>query len=176
MRDPGTIHHVAQACAIGGAAGIRAQGIADLAAIRPAVDRPLIGLWKDWTRGVVVTPTVGHAVAVARTGCEIVAVDGTVRFRPDDSSVADSIAARSTPQAHSRWRIARASPRLRLGPSHRYDARRLHGRHCQDRRAGPRSGRHLRPRTRPPDHRRRLHPHPNSGEIRSRRPAPTPSS
>ncbi|MFD7160578.1 N-acetylmannosamine-6-phosphate 2-epimerase [Kribbella sp. NPDC059898] len=93
MRDPDTMRRIAQACMLGGAVGIRAQGIADLVAIRPVIDQPLIGLWKDGTTGVVITPTIEHAIAVARTGCEIVAIDGTLRPRPDGSSVADSIAA-----------------------------------------------------------------------------------
>ncbi|WP_427891926.1 N-acetylmannosamine-6-phosphate 2-epimerase [Kribbella sp. GL6] len=93
MRDPDTMRRIAQACMLGGAIGIRAQGIADLVAIRPVIDQPLIGLWKDGTTGVVITLTVEHAIAVARTGCEIVAIDGTLRPRPDGSSVADSIAA-----------------------------------------------------------------------------------
>lgn len=93
MRDPETMRRIAEACVVGGAAGIRAQGIDDLQAIRKVIDKPLIGLWKDGAAGVVITPTVEHAIAVAGTGCEIVAVDGTLRPRPDGSTVADSVAA-----------------------------------------------------------------------------------
>ncbi|MFF7155373.1 hypothetical protein [Streptomyces sp. NPDC008139] len=35
----------------GGAAGMRAQGLDDLRVIRAVTDVPLIGLWKDGTRG-----------------------------------------------------------------------------------------------------------------------------
>ena len=65
MRTPDTMRRVALAAAQGGAAGIRAQGLADIAAIRQAVDLPLIGLWKDGDDDVFITPTLEHALAVA---------------------------------------------------------------------------------------------------------------
>lgn len=93
MRAADTMRRVAQAVLAGGAAGIRAQGIEDLRAIRGVTDVPLIGLWKDGTHGVYITPTARHAVAVAETGAEIVAVDGTVRPRPDGRPLIASIEA-----------------------------------------------------------------------------------
>lgn len=93
MRDPDTMRRIAQAAVLGGAVAIRAQGLDDLDAMRPVIELPLIGLWKDGATGVFITPTVRHAVAVARTGCEVVAVDGTRRARPDGSTLADSVAA-----------------------------------------------------------------------------------
>ena len=53
MRDPRTMDQVAQACVAGGAAGIRAQGLADLALICQHVKVPVIGLWKDGHEGVL---------------------------------------------------------------------------------------------------------------------------
>lgn len=93
MRRPEVMTAVAQAAVIGGAAGIRAQGLADLAAIHAAVDVPLIGLVKVGDTGVFITPTVADAVAVARTGAEVVALDGTRRPRPDGRPLRDSVAA-----------------------------------------------------------------------------------
>lgn len=61
MRDPRTMDEVAQACVAGGAVGIRAQGLADLALITQHVDVPVIGLWKDGHDGVFITPTLTHA-------------------------------------------------------------------------------------------------------------------
>ena len=86
MRDPRTMDQVAQACVAGGAVGIRAQGLADLALINQHVDVPVIGLWKDGHDGVFITPTLTHAIAVAATGSQIVALDGTRRPRPDGLS------------------------------------------------------------------------------------------
>ena len=40
MRDPRTMDQVAQACVAGGAVGIRAQGLADLALINQHVEVP----------------------------------------------------------------------------------------------------------------------------------------
>lgn len=93
MRDPRTMTQIAQACVQGGAAAIRAQGIDDCELIRASVMVPVIGLWKDGEDGVYITPTLEHAKAVARTGCHIVAVDGTRRPRPDGLSLADVIVA-----------------------------------------------------------------------------------
>ena len=73
--------------------GLRLQGIEDLRAVREHVDVPVVGLWKVGHEGVFITPTVHHAVEVARTGCAVVAVDGTRRPRPDGSSLTDAVAA-----------------------------------------------------------------------------------
>lgn len=83
---------MASSVARGDIAGIRAEGVDDLRAIRGAVDLPLIGLWKDGARGVYITPTPSHAEAVVATGAEIVAVDATDRPRPDGRSLAETIA------------------------------------------------------------------------------------
>lgn len=93
MRDPDTMARVAMAARDGGAAGIRAQGLADVARIRSAVDLPLIGLVKEGAEGVVITPTLDTALAVARAGADVVAVDATGRPRPDGSTLADTVRA-----------------------------------------------------------------------------------
>ncbi|SPT53841.1 Putative N-acetylmannosamine-6-phosphate 2-epimerase [Actinomyces bovis] len=91
MRDPRTMDQIAQACVIGGAVGIRAQGLADLALINQHVEVPVIGLWKDGHDGVFITPTLTHAIAVAATGSQIVALDGTRRPRPDGLTLAQTV-------------------------------------------------------------------------------------
>ena len=93
MHDPRTMAQIAEACVQGGAAAIRAQGLADLGLIRERVRSPLIGLWKDGEQGVYITPTVRHAQAVADTGCDVVAMDATRRPRPDGRSFAQTVAA-----------------------------------------------------------------------------------
>ncbi len=77
----------------GGAAGIRANGPADIRAIRAAVPLPLIGLFKDGTEGVYITPTLAHARKVAEAGADIVALDATQRPRPNGERMAEIIAA-----------------------------------------------------------------------------------
>ena len=93
MRTPETMAAVAQSAAIGGAAAIRAQGVDDIVAIHAVVNLPLIGLGKVGERGVVITPTLDHALNVARAGADIVALDATSRPRPDGRSVAETIRA-----------------------------------------------------------------------------------
>ncbi|GGC82147.1 putative N-acetylmannosamine-6-phosphate 2-epimerase [Tersicoccus solisilvae] len=94
MRHPETMAQIAKAAIAGGAAGIRAQGLADLALIAERLpDTPLIGLWKVGTEGVFITPTLRHARAVRDAGAGIVAVDGTRRPRPDGLTLARTVAA-----------------------------------------------------------------------------------
>lgn len=98
--DPGepldeSVHMVALARSAlhGGAVAIRAQGLRDVRALRAALpDTPLIGLIKDGSTGVYITPTLAHATAVAATGVEIVALDGTTRPRPDGLTLAETVA------------------------------------------------------------------------------------
>jgi N-acylglucosamine-6-phosphate 2-epimerase len=76
---------MARAAVQGGAAAIRANSPADIAAIRAAVDLPIIGLYKETLPGcpVFITPTLRHAVAVAEAGADIIALDATLRPHPD---------------------------------------------------------------------------------------------
>lgn len=91
MRDPRTMSQVAASAVRGGAAAVRIQGIADIQAVRSAVEVPIIGLWKDGDTGVYITPTYQHAYAVALAGAHIVALDGTRRPRPDGLSLGQTI-------------------------------------------------------------------------------------
>jgi len=70
---------------MGGAVGIRANGPTDIAAIRAAVDLPIIGIYKADLPGfaVRITPTIEHAVQVAEAGADIIAFDATLRPHPD---------------------------------------------------------------------------------------------
>jgi N-acylglucosamine-6-phosphate 2-epimerase len=77
----------------GGAIGIRANGPADIQAIRAAVSLPLIGLYKDGSEGVYITPTLAHARAVAQAGADIVALDATQRPRPNGERLGAIVAA-----------------------------------------------------------------------------------
>jgi N-acylglucosamine-6-phosphate 2-epimerase len=84
MRHSETMAEVAEAACAGGAVGIRAQGVGDVALVSTRLTVPLIGLWKDGPeQEVFITPTLEHALAVAEAGAQIVAVDGTRRPRPD---------------------------------------------------------------------------------------------
>jgi len=74
---------MALAAVQGGALGIRANGAGDIAAIRRLVDVPIIGINKrfDDRFPVYITPDVRDAVAVARAGADVIALDATARSR-----------------------------------------------------------------------------------------------
>ncbi|HLS14797.1 MAG TPA: N-acetylmannosamine-6-phosphate 2-epimerase [Beutenbergiaceae bacterium] len=91
MRDPGTTAQVARSVVAGGAVAVRTQGLADIRAVHQAVDVPVIGIWKDGSEGVFITPTLEHAQAVADAGAHVVALDGTTRPRPDGLTLAQTV-------------------------------------------------------------------------------------
>jgi DNA-binding GntR family transcriptional regulator/putative N-acetylmannosamine-6-phosphate epimerase len=86
---------IARAAELGGAGGIRADGPADIRAIKHAVSVPVIGLLKRDVPGspVRITPSLEDARAVARAGADVVAVDATLRARPNGMTTRDFIAA-----------------------------------------------------------------------------------
>lgn len=92
LSGPQVMARMAASVTAAGAAGIRAEGPDDLRAVRERVSVPLIGLWKQGPDDVYITPTLDHALAVAATGAEVVAVDGTARPRPDGRSLAETVA------------------------------------------------------------------------------------
>lgn len=91
LRHPETMAQMAAACEQGGAAAIRCQGLADIAAIKGCVEVPVIGLWKEGHEGVYITPTLRHAVACVNAGADVVALDATSRPRPDGRSFAQTV-------------------------------------------------------------------------------------
>ena len=93
LRHPETMAQMARAAEIGGAVGIRCQGLSDIAAIKGRVKVPVIGIWKEGDEGVYITPTLHHARACAMAGADIVALDATDRPRPDGRTFAETVAA-----------------------------------------------------------------------------------
>jgi N-acylglucosamine-6-phosphate 2-epimerase len=87
---------MARAAELGGAAGLRAV---DVAAVKEAVGLPVIGLRKRRVEGsdVYITPSVDDARAVAAAGADIVAVDATLRPRPDGVDLASLVAELAVP-------------------------------------------------------------------------------
>ncbi len=92
LHGPRFMARMALAAVRGGAVGIRANGPADIRAIRCTVNVPIIGLWKGGSRGLSITPTFRHAAAVARAGADLVALDATQDPRPDGISLSETIA------------------------------------------------------------------------------------
>ena len=95
LSGPETMSAIARAAELGGAVGIRAEGVADIRAIKDAVGVCVIGLLKRDTPGspVRITPSLDDARAVAGAGADVVAVDATARPRPDGMTTHDFVAA-----------------------------------------------------------------------------------
>ena len=75
----------------GGAAGIRATGVENIARIKEKVDLPIIGINKQFSDDydVYITPTYQSAVDILEVGIEIIAIDATPRRRPGGERVED---------------------------------------------------------------------------------------
>jgi N-acylglucosamine-6-phosphate 2-epimerase len=95
LAAPEHLAAIARAVELGGAVGIRTEGVAAVKAIREAVDVPVIGLVKRRMGGseVYITPEMHDALAVANAGADLVAVDATERARPDGTSGPEFVAA-----------------------------------------------------------------------------------
>jgi len=86
---------MALAASLGGAAGIRANTVEDIEAIRSTVQLPVIGIIKKVYSDfpdVYITPTMAEVDALAACGPEIIALDATDRTRPGGRSLADFFA------------------------------------------------------------------------------------
>lgn len=96
---------MALAAKAGGAAGIRANSVKDIQAIKEVCDLPLIGIIKrDYPDSdVYITPTNQEVTELLTTKAEIIALDATKRKRPQDERLKDLIQ-----QIHAADRLAMA--------------------------------------------------------------------
>src|SRR5215218_6314443 len=83
LHGPVHMSAMAQAAQAGGAGGIRANGEADVAAIRAVTRLPIIGTAKVWDDRfpVYITPGFEQAAQIAKAGADIVGLDATPRPR-----------------------------------------------------------------------------------------------
>lgn len=83
LHGPVHMSAMAQAAEAGGAKGIRANGEADVAAIRAVTALPIIGISKVWDDRfpVYITPGFEQAAQIARAGADIIGLDATLRPR-----------------------------------------------------------------------------------------------
>lgn len=93
LRNSQVMAAMAQAAELGGAVGIRANGEEDVAAICALVKLPVIGINKVVHAGydVFITPTLESARQVVNAGADIIAMDATLRERPDHLSTVEAI-------------------------------------------------------------------------------------
>ncbi|MGN1202862.1 MAG: N-acetylmannosamine-6-phosphate 2-epimerase, partial [Eubacterium sp.] len=85
LYDSYIMSKMAWAAYLGGAAGIRANTVVDIKAIKERVSLPVIGIIKQIydDSDVYITPTMKEIDALVEIGCEIIAVDATNRLRPN---------------------------------------------------------------------------------------------
>jgi N-acylglucosamine-6-phosphate 2-epimerase len=93
LNQPEIMAALALSAVRGGAAGIRADSPAHIAAVRKVVAGPIIGIYKKDLPGfsVRITPTTALAVEISRAGADIIAIDATDRPRPEGRTAADHI-------------------------------------------------------------------------------------
>lgn len=89
LHGPVMMSAMARAAEIGGAAGIRAEGISDIREISRSVDLPIIGIIKatNYDSEVYITPTFREIDQILSLEVDIIAFDATDRKRPSSISV-----------------------------------------------------------------------------------------
>ncbi len=89
LNRPEIVALLARAVVANGAAGVRIEGAERIAAVRAAVDVPIVGLIKRSFPGFApyITPTAEEIDAIVAAGAEIVAFDATPRARPHGDDV-----------------------------------------------------------------------------------------
>lgn len=93
LHNPIVIAAIAEAAINKGAGGVRINTPAHVKAVREKTSAPIIGLWKQQIPGfnVYITPLFDHAAAIAQAGADIIAIDATLRERPQGESVTNLI-------------------------------------------------------------------------------------
>lgn len=81
LDDLDTLTRIATSVLLGGAAGLRAEGLTRISAFRAITELPIIGLIKthDANGDVYITPDFRSAKAVSDAGADIIALDCTAR-------------------------------------------------------------------------------------------------
>lgn len=89
MDSPIIVSAMAMAAQIGGASGLRIEGIDNVHAVIKQTDLPIIGIVKHDLEGykVRITPLVEHIRQLAKAGAQVIAYDATLRNRPQSTSM-----------------------------------------------------------------------------------------
>jgi N-acylglucosamine-6-phosphate 2-epimerase len=105
LNTPETIAQLSRAAVANGAAAVRVEGLARIAAVRRALAVPIVGIIKRAYEGFepYITATEREIAEVIAAGAEIVAFDATDRQHPDGRDVVAVIAA-----IHARGALAMA--------------------------------------------------------------------
>lgn len=105
LHSPMIMGRMALAAKNAGAAGIRAQGVQDIIEIQKVTGLPVIGIIKRNypDSEVFITATKKEVAELIRTGCEMIALDATIRPRPNGEKLIDLLQ-----QIHKAKRLAMA--------------------------------------------------------------------
>ena len=93
LHSPFIMGRMALAAKQAGAVGIRAQGVEDIKEIKKVTGLPVIGLIKrnyDDSE-IYITATKKEVEELLESGCEIIALDATLRKRPNDEKLEDLV-------------------------------------------------------------------------------------
>lgn len=86
LHSPYIMSKMALAAKLGGAKGIRANSIVDIQAIKKETKMPIIGIVKqDYEDSeIFITPTMQEIKALVKEGVSVIALDATLRKRPNN--------------------------------------------------------------------------------------------
>ena len=93
LHSPFIMGRMALAAKQAGAVGIRAQGVEDIKEVKKVTGLPVIGLIKrnyDDSE-IYITATKKEVEELLESGCEIIALDATLRKRPNDEKLEDLV-------------------------------------------------------------------------------------
>ncbi|MBL8086644.1 MAG: putative N-acetylmannosamine-6-phosphate 2-epimerase [Chthonomonas sp.] len=93
LEPPAALLPLAKASVQEGVRFLRLQGLEAIALIRSAAGVPTIGLVKrEYADSrVYITPTLAEVDVLIEAGCEVIALDGTMRYRPGDAQLSDLV-------------------------------------------------------------------------------------
>lgn len=93
LRGPEHMAAMAKAAEMGGAVAVRADAPADISKIKKRISIPVIGIYKTTPSKDIpyITPDFEHAADIAKCGVEIIALDATLRNRPDGTDLKELI-------------------------------------------------------------------------------------
>lgn len=93
LHSPFIMGRMALAAKMAGAVAIRCQSVADIVEIKKVTGLPVIGLIKQNydDSEIYITPTKKEVQALIDCGCEIIALDATLRDRPNHEKLEDLV-------------------------------------------------------------------------------------
>jgi putative N-acetylmannosamine-6-phosphate epimerase/GNAT superfamily N-acetyltransferase len=85
LNQPAIIAAIAESVVAQNAVAVRIDTPERVTAVRERISAPILGIWKQPISGseIYITPTFAHACALATAGADLIAIDATLRDRPE---------------------------------------------------------------------------------------------